>query len=61
MESLDVIHSFAIPSLGIKIDAVPGRINGISIYGMCEGVYVGYCSELCGTGHTFMPILVILW
>lgn len=52
----DVIHSFAMPSLGIKIDAVPGRINETWVRITKEGQYYGQCSELCGVGHGFMPI-----
>lgn len=56
--STDVIHSWGIPSLGIKLDAVPGRINqfGIEIYR--PGLYYGQCYELCGIGHPYMPILL---
>jgi cytochrome c oxidase subunit 2 len=54
----DVIHSFAVPSFGIKIDAVPGRINETWFKAMREGVYYGQCSELCGKNHAFMPIEV---
>jgi len=52
----DVIHSFAVPALGIKIDAVPGRLNTVSLYIMELGHYYGQCSELCGVNHGFMPI-----
>jgi cytochrome c oxidase subunit 2 len=54
----DVIHSFAVPSFGIKIDAVPGRINETWFKATREGVYYGQCSELCGKNHAFMPIEV---
>ena len=54
----DVIHSFAVPSFGIKIDAVPGRINETWFRVTREGVYYGQCSELCGKDHAFMPIAV---
>jgi len=57
--ALDVLHSFAIPSLGIKVDAVPGRLNQISVFIKREGIYYGQCSELCGVNHGFMPIKVI--
>jgi cytochrome c oxidase subunit 2 len=56
--SADVLHSWAVPSLGIKCDAVPGRLNQASIFIKREGVYYGQCSELCGTNHAFMPIVV---
>jgi len=54
----DVIHSFAVPSFGIKIDAVPGRINETWFKVTREGVYYGQCSELCGKNHAYMPIAV---
>ena len=54
----DVIHSFAVPSFGIKIDAVPGRLNETWFKATREGVYYGQCSELCGKDHAFMPIAV---
>lgn len=52
----DVLHSFAMPALGIKIDAVPGRINETWVRITKPGQYYGQCSELCGIGHGFMPI-----
>jgi cytochrome c oxidase subunit 2 len=54
----DVIHSFAVPSFGIKIDAVPGRINETWFTAEREGTYYGQCSQLCGRDHAFMPIAV---
>jgi cytochrome c oxidase subunit 2 len=54
----DVIHSFALPSLGVKIDAVPGRINESWVHINQPGTYYGQCSELCGVNHGFMPIMV---
>ena len=54
----DVIHAFAVPSFGIKIDAVPGRINETWFKATKEGMYYGQCSELCGRDHSFMPIAV---
>ena len=54
----DVIHSFAVPSFGIKIDAIPGRINETWFKATREGIYYGQCSELCGRDHAFMPINV---
>jgi len=56
--SADVLHSWAVPSLGVKCDAVPGRLNQISLLVQREGVYYGQCSEICGTNHAFMPIVV---
>lgn len=54
----DVLHSWAVPSLGVKCDAIPGRLNQISVFIKREGVYYGQCSELCGINHAFMPIVV---
>jgi cytochrome c oxidase subunit II len=54
----DVIHSFAVPSFGIKIDAVPGRLNDTWFKATSEGRFHGQCSELCGKDHAFMPITV---
>jgi cytochrome c oxidase subunit II len=54
----DVLHAFAVPSFGIKIDAVPGRLNQTWFRAEREGVYYGQCSELCGKNHAFMPIEV---
>ncbi len=54
----DVIHSWAVPAFGVKIDAIPGRLNEIWIRSEHEGVYYGQCSELCGAGHGYMPIAV---
>ena len=54
----DVIHSFAVPALWTKMDAVPGRLNEVTFRATREGVYYGQCSELCGVNHAFMPIAV---
>jgi cytochrome c oxidase subunit 2 len=54
----DVLHSWAVPSLGVKCDAVPGRLNQISMFLKREGVFYGQCSEICGVNHGFMPIVV---
>lgn len=56
--SADVLHSWAVPSLGVKCDAIPGRLNQASLFIQREGVYYGQCSELCGTNHGFMPIVI---
>nr|YP_009917447.1 cytochrome c oxidase subunit II [Drabescus ineffectus]QLJ57895.1 cytochrome c oxidase subunit II [Drabescus ineffectus] len=56
--SQDVIHSWTIPSIGIKIDGSPGRINQGSILMMRPGIFYGQCSEICGSNHSFMPILL---
>ncbi len=54
----DVIHSFNVPSFGIRIDAVPGRLNDTWFKATREGIFYGQCTELCGTNHSFMPIVV---
>ena len=54
----EVIHAFAVPSFGIKIDAIPGRVNETWFKATREGIYYGQCSELCGKDHAFMPIAV---
>lgn len=54
----DVIHSFAVPSLGVKVDACPGRLVQTTLYIFREGMYYGQCSEICGVNHAFMPIAV---
>jgi len=61
INSNDVIHSFSLPSLGIKVDAVPGRNSHISLTGLTKGIYIGFCSELCGSGHAFMPINLCIY
>lgn len=54
----DVIHSFAVPSLGVKCDAYPGRLNQVSVFINREGVFYGQCSEICGILHSSMPIVI---
>ena len=54
----DVIHAFAVPAFGVKIDAIPGRLNETWFKATREGIYYGQCSELCGKDHAFMPIAV---
>jgi heme/copper-type cytochrome/quinol oxidase subunit 2 len=54
----DVIHSWAVPSLGVKMDAIPGRLNQLGLYIQRSGVYRGMCSELCGVNHAYMPIVI---
>nr|QXN53147.1 cytochrome c oxidase subunit II [Rasbora tornieri] len=54
----DVLHSWAVPSLGIKMDAVPGRLNQIAFIISRPGVFYGQCSEICGANHSFMPIVI---
>ena len=56
--SNDVLHSWAVPSLGIKVDAVPGRLNQVIVQPLRSGVFFGQCSEICGANHGFMPITI---
>lgn len=56
--SSDVIHSWAVPSFGVKIDAIPGRLNVISFFIKRDGMFFGQCSEICGINHGFMPIAI---
>nr|YP_009346421.1 cytochrome c oxidase subunit II [Longidorus vineacola]AOT84232.1 cytochrome c oxidase subunit II [Longidorus vineacola] len=54
--STDVLHSLGIPSLGLKLDSIPGRLNTTSVSNLSPGLYAGSCYELCGAGHSAMPI-----
>nr|YP_009643534.1 cytochrome c oxidase subunit II [Psolodesmus mandarinus]AWH61859.1 cytochrome c oxidase subunit II [Psolodesmus mandarinus] len=54
----DVLHSWTVPSLGVKVDATPGRINQTSFFMNSPGLYYGQCSEICGANHSFMPITI---
>lgn len=56
--SADVLHSWTVPTLGIKVDALPGRLNYLTSKTMFSGVYYGQCSEICGSNHSFMPIVL---
>jgi heme/copper-type cytochrome/quinol oxidase subunit 2 len=65
---VDVLHSWVVPSLGVKCDVVPGHLNQTSIFIKREGVYYGQCNEICGTNHVFMcaleyigRLLSLLW
>nr|YP_009695350.1 cytochrome c oxidase subunit 2 [Diaphanes nubilus]QEJ81528.1 cytochrome c oxidase subunit 2 [Diaphanes nubilus] len=58
ISSTDVIHSWTIPSAGVKIDATPGRLNQISFFSNRSGIFYGQCSEICGMNHSFMPIMI---
>lgn len=58
VSAADVLHSFAVPSLGCKIDACAGRLNQTSLFILRYGVFYGMCSEICGVGHANMPIVV---
>jgi cytochrome c oxidase subunit 2 len=56
--SADVLHSWAIPALGVKMDACPGRLNQTSLFIKRTGLFYGQCSEICGANHAFMPIVI---
>nr|YP_010926091.1 cytochrome c oxidase subunit II [Crossaster japonicus]WKF51893.1 cytochrome c oxidase subunit II [Crossaster japonicus] len=58
VSSADVLHSWTVPSLGIKIDAVPGRLNQVNFFISRCGLFYGQCSEICGANHSFMPIVL---
>ena len=54
----DVIHSWTVPALGVKADAIPGRLNQLRLVASRPGIYYGQCSEICGANHSFMPIVI---
>nr|CAI64009.1 cytochrome oxidase subunit II [Isotoma viridis] len=54
----DVLHSWTVPSLGVKADAVPGRLNQVNFYSNRPGIFFGQCSEICGANHSFMPLVL---
>lgn len=54
----DVIHSWTVPSLGVKADAIPGRLNQVSFTCARPGLFYGQCSEICGANHSFIPITI---
>nr|AZL93181.1 cytochrome c oxidase subunit 2 [Diapriidae sp. ZJUH_2016010] len=56
--SMDVIHSFSMPSMGLKVDSCPGRLNQINLMSLRPGLFFGQCSEICGINHSFMPIVI---
>nr|ALO77461.1 cytochrome c oxidase subunit 2 [Gyrinidae sp. GENSP01] len=58
VSAMDVLHSWTIPSLGVKIDATPGRLNQTSFFMNRSGLFFGQCSEICGANHSFMPIVI---
>nr|NP_007513.1 cytochrome c oxidase subunit II [Glis glis]CAA04833.1 cytochome oxidase II [Glis glis] len=60
ISSEDVLHSWAVPSLGLKTDAIPGRLNQATLTSTRPGLYYGQCSEICGSNHSFMPIVLEL-
>lgn len=61
VSSEDVIHSFAVPSMGIKIDATPGKISEVFCDIFTSGVYYGQCSEICGVNHTYIPVTIVAY
>lgn len=58
ISSADVLHSWTVPMIGVKVDAIPGRLNYLSITPSSSGLFYGQCSELCGTNHSFIPIVL---
>ena len=58
ISSADVLHAWTVPSLGVKADAVPGRLNQVKFVGQRPGVFFGQCSEICGANHSFIPIVI---
>nr|UNY33500.1 cytochrome c oxidase subunit 2 [Lepidurus apus apus] len=58
VSAADVLHSWTIPSLGVKVDAIPGRLNQLSLFINRPGLFFGQCSEICGANHSFMPIVI---
>nr|YP_010610723.1 cytochrome c oxidase subunit II [Bathypolypus ergasticus]WAP91543.1 cytochrome c oxidase subunit II [Bathypolypus ergasticus] len=58
ISSADVIHAWTIPSMGMKVDAIPGRLNQLNLYSKRPGLFYGQCSEICGANHSFMPITI---
>ena len=58
ISSEDVLHSWAVPSLGLKTDAIPGRLNQATLTSTRPGIYYGQCSEICGSNHSFIPIVL---
>nr|YP_007025050.1 cytochrome c oxidase subunit II [Orcaella heinsohni]ADZ56157.1 cytochrome c oxidase subunit II [Orcaella heinsohni]ADZ56170.1 cytochrome c oxidase subunit II [Orcaella heinsohni] len=60
VSSEDVLHSWAVPSLGLKTDAIPGRLNQTTLMSTRPGLFYGQCSEICGSNHSFMPIVLEL-
>jgi len=59
VSATDVLHSWTVPSFGVKVDACPGRLNQINLFIKRTGVFFGQCSEICGVNHGFMPIVVV--
>lgn len=61
VSSVDVIHCYSVPALGIKVDAIPGRVSLVTVSPLIPGYFSGYCAELCGSGHGFMPCGVLVY
>ena len=58
ISSADVLHAWTVPSLGVKADAIPGRLNQVRFIRQRPGIFFGQCSEICGANHSFMPIVI---
>merc|ERR1712141_398525 len=58
ISSADVLHAWTVPSLGVKADAIPGRLNQVKFIRQRPGIYFGQCSEICGANHRFIPIVI---
>jgi len=56
--SIDVIHSWTVPAIGVKVDAIPGRLNRVQFIPSVMGIYYGQCREICGVNHRFIPITI---
>lgn len=59
VSAADVLHSWTVPSFGLKVDACPGRLNQVNLFIKRSGLFFGQCSEICGVNHGFMPIAVL--
>ena len=59
ISAADVLHSWTVPSFGLKVDACPGRLNQVNLFIKRIGVFFGQCSEICGVNHGFMPIVIV--
>lgn len=58
VSSADVLHAWSVPAMGVKADAVPGRLNQVKFIGQRAGIFFGQCSEICGANHRFIPIVL---
>jgi cytochrome c oxidase subunit 2 len=59
VSAADVLHSWTVPSFGLKVDACPGQLNQMNLFIKRIGVFFGQCSEICGVNHGFMPIVIV--